>query len=111
MVGTWSTTQIGADSNANGTWEASERMSASGTAEDVTITFNNDGTGTAKYALIGMPFAITWSMQNSDQDLRLISNVFGPDTTNVNIVSLESTEAIGRNLSDSPVSYMTLRKQ
>jgi hypothetical protein len=111
LVGTWKTTEVGVDSNANGMWDLSEHRPAAGSAEDVKITFNNDGSGSATYTVLGSPFPITWNLQNNDEDLRLISSVLGPDTTIVNIVSFSSTEAIVRDKSETPVSYMTLKKQ
>jgi len=110
LVDTWNSTEIGIDTNANGVWDASERDPAAGNA--VKITFSGDGTGTATYAVIGTPFAITWNLQNNDNDIRLISNVFGtPDTTIEHIVSFSIAEAIVRDESYSPAHYMTLKKQ
>ena len=112
LAGTWNTSEVGVDSNANGTWDASEHHPAAGSADAVKITFNGDGTGTATYAVIAIPFAITWNLQNNDNDLRLISNVSGTvDTTIENIVSFSNTEAIVRDQSYNPASYMTLKKQ
>ena len=111
VVGTWNTTEVGVDSNRNGAWDAAEHKPAAGSSDALTITFNSDGTGTTTYAALPTSFAMTWSLQNSENDIRIISNAFGADTTVENIVSLSNTEAIVRDLSESPVSYMTLKKQ
>ncbi len=113
LVGTWKTIETGADSNFNGTWDASEHRAATGTSA-TTIQFNSDGNGTTSATLGGFPISLPflWKLINGDNDLRAITSYAGlVDTSVVNIISLTSTDGIVRNPNVTPPSYAAIKKQ
>ncbi len=113
MVGTWKSTEAGTDDNANGTWEASERMAIPQDSAAIFV-FKSDGSGTVGAAFGGLPISIPmkWDLQNSDNDLRVIVDYFGvSDTLIQNIVSLTATDAVTRDQSYTPAVYTAYKKQ
>ena len=109
LQGTWKSVQTGADNNRNGSWDASEHETVAA-ADVLTVIFNADGTGNESASGLSVP--MTWSLQQSDNDLRIIDTAGGkPDTTNLNIVTLNGTDAVMKNQATSPASYTALKKQ
>ena len=113
LVGEWNAYQSGVDSNNNGTWDADERVDASVAGEEGSIMFKSDGTGTVTYDFAGTPLSLPlkWNLQNNDQDLRVITTFVGDDTTVMNIVTLNSSDLVTRDMESQPVSYASFKKK
>lgn len=112
LTGSWKNSEEGDDVNGNGSWDASEH-SAVPAAEVATGKFNADGSGTLTGTVNGVPLSIpfTWNLQNSENDLRIIYDFLGKDTTVQKFVSINSTDMILKDESSSPASFVSFKKQ
>lgn len=112
FVGNWKTYQSGDDANGNGIWDANEKKTdSSGVA---TVTLNTDGSGTAVGNLMGTPITLplNWSLQNNDNDIRLITTFLGSaDTAVQNIVSIDESTFVLKDPSQNPVFFTSFNKQ
>ena len=113
FVGNWKPHQIGVDANGNGIWDANEKVIDSN-AEVSFVMFKGDGTGTITSDSDGIPvvFPMTWTLQNNESDLRLLSSIFGnSDTIIQKIVSIDESTFILKDTTESPVSFISFNKQ
>jgi outer membrane biogenesis lipoprotein LolB len=113
IVGTWKNTEEGSDVNNNNTWDPSERTAVPA-ADQGTFKFNSDGTGQTSGNFGGAPITIDfkWNLQNSENDIRLITSFLGTSDTSVqNIVSFNGTDAVLKDASANPDEYIALKKQ
>jgi hypothetical protein len=112
IVGTWKNTEEGDDTNNNGTWDGSEHMAVPA-ADQATLTFQSNGTGTVTDPSLPVAIPLSWTLLNSDQDLRVVvSSILGQDTIQGNIVTLDASQCILKATDSTNVaSFVKFQKQ
>lgn len=111
VVGTWKNTEEGDDANNNGEWDASEHE-AIPMAEQATFTFQSNGTGTVTDPSLPIAIPVSWTLLNSDQDFRVVVNYLGTqDTIQGHIISLDGSQCVLKEVSDSTASFVKFQKQ
>lgn len=113
IVGKWVNYQHGVDSNKNGTWDAAEMVTDTG-SNIVPSEFKADGTGSATANFMGTKFPVpfTWNLQNSDNDIRIIATVLtGTDTSIATILTLTDNNMVIKDASVTPIEFTSFNKQ
>lgn len=87
LVGNYYIYQTGNDSNANGAFDMSEKVTTVAGVDRDTILFMADGTGTTKMS--GFNIAFTWALQDNDNNIKI--TVPNLDTVTAGIISVSET--------------------
>jgi hypothetical protein len=110
LSGKWIEFQVGADSNNNNIVDSSE-LQYSSAAYNTKLTFNVDGSGTyfVHNTAVDSTYAMTWSLENSDADLKIA--ITGGDTKVFNIHGLNDLYLTLSNTAVSPKTWTIYKKQ
>lgn len=110
IVGTWKTDQQGEDTNNNGVWDSNERQGFD-SSESGAFTFNANGSGSIMSNDFPVSIPLTWTLQNAEQDMRIITT-FGTqaDTLKLNIVSLTESALVLKQADETPVNFVSFKK-
>ncbi len=110
IVGTWKSDQQGEDTNGNGVWDTNERNNFD-SSESGTFTFNANGSGSIYTEDLPVSIPLAWSLQNGDNDLRVITT-FGTesDTVTLNIVTLTEASLVLKQADETPVNFVSFKK-
>lgn len=87
LIGNYYIYQTGNDSNSNGAFDASEKITTTPGVDRDSIAFKADGTGSTK--MLGMPLAFSWTLENNDNNIKI--TIPGIDTVTAGILSVSST--------------------
>jgi hypothetical protein len=98
LEGKWKIVQSGIDANNNNVMEATE-VSAVPDSLSSNVTFNGDGNGTISAEFMGttISFGFTWSLLNSDADIKIkpaAGSGLGTDETILHISSLSFSDLV-----------------